>query len=107
MRISDWSSDVGSSDLRRRPNMALRITTFSNVTGGASFFKAVGHTLAAPTPREMLDRLAKAGPVAVYDQTRRASCRERVGQSVYISVVPGYLKPQETHYSIPRRDENQ
>src|SRR3546814_7909257 len=47
--------------------MALRITTFSNVTGGASFFKAAGHPLAAPKAREMLDRLAKAGPVAVYD----------------------------------------
>src|SRR3546814_19776 len=47
--------------------MALGIETFSSAKGGAPFFKAVGHPLAAPRSRDMLDRLAKAGPVAVYD----------------------------------------
>ena len=45
--------------------MTLDIDTFSNVSGGFSFFKALGHPLAAPRVRALLDRLA--GPVAIYD----------------------------------------
>jgi hypothetical protein len=47
--------------------MTLRIATFSNVTGGNSFFKAVGHPLAAPKAVALAAKLAEAGPVAVYD----------------------------------------
>ena len=51
--------------------MALNIDTFSNVSGGFSFFKAVGHPLAAPKIRALLDRLD--GPVALYDPAGHAS----------------------------------
>ena len=45
--------------------MALAIETFSNVTGGFSFFKAVGHPL---TARRIPDLLAGlVDPVAIYD----------------------------------------
>ena len=45
--------------------MALAIDTFSNVTGGFSFFKAVGHPL---TARRISDLLAGfVDPVAIYD----------------------------------------
>lgn len=47
--------------------MPLRIETFSNVTGGSSFFKAVGHPLAAPKAAILMARLASFGPVAFYD----------------------------------------
>lgn len=47
--------------------MALRIETFSNVKGGNAFFKAVGHPLAVAPARALIERLAQAGPVAVYD----------------------------------------
>ncbi|AWK87575.1 hypothetical protein [Azospirillum thermophilum] len=47
--------------------MPLRIETFSNVTGGSSFFKAVGHPLAAPKAAILTARLASYGPVAFYD----------------------------------------
>lgn len=47
--------------------MALRIETFSNVTGGNSSFKALGHPLAAPKAADLLASLRKAGPIAVYD----------------------------------------
>ena len=46
--------------------MALQIKTFSNVTGGDAFFKAIGHPLAARGMPALLDRLA-SGPVAIYD----------------------------------------
>src|SRR4051794_25616993 len=47
--------------------MPLRIETFSNVKGGDAFFKAIGHPLALPAARELIARLAKSGPVAIYD----------------------------------------
>jgi len=47
--------------------MGLDIDTFSNVTGGQSFFKAVGHPLAARAAQGFLDEIAAGGPVAVYD----------------------------------------
>jgi len=51
--------------------MALDIDTFSNLSGGFSFFKAVGHPLAAPKIRALLARLQ--GPVAIYDPAGHAS----------------------------------
>ena len=47
--------------------MALNIDTFSNVSGGNSFFKAVSHPLAAPRAHELIGSLAAAGKVAIYD----------------------------------------
>ena len=45
--------------------MALSIETFSNITGGFSFFKAAGHPLTAQRIRDLI--AAIEGPVAVYD----------------------------------------
>jgi hypothetical protein len=47
--------------------MALRIETFSNVKGGNAFYKAVSHPLAAAPAAALVERLRKAGPVALYD----------------------------------------
>jgi hypothetical protein len=47
--------------------MSLDIETFSNVTGGVSAFKAIGHPLATPKAVALLEKLRDAGPVAVYD----------------------------------------
>lgn len=47
--------------------MALDIDTFSNVTGGHSFFKAVGHPLTAERIGALVAKLAEEGPVALYD----------------------------------------
>jgi hypothetical protein len=52
--------------------MALDIETFSNVSGGATFFKAVGHPIAAESAAALLGELAEAGPVAVYDPLGQA-----------------------------------
>ncbi|GIK99220.1 MAG: hypothetical protein BroJett029_34290 [Alphaproteobacteria bacterium] len=46
--------------------MTLNIATFSNATGGDSFFKAIGHPLAVAPMRRLLERLS-TGRVAVYD----------------------------------------
>jgi len=47
--------------------MALKIETFSNQSGGASFFKAISHPLVVPAARALIAKLAAAGPVALYD----------------------------------------
>ena len=47
--------------------MSLNIETFSNVTGGNAFFKAVSHPLAATKARALIGRLEGAGKVATYD----------------------------------------
>ncbi|MGE3934345.1 MAG: hypothetical protein AB7F67_13895 [Rhodospirillaceae bacterium] len=47
--------------------MALRFETFSNQTGGNCLFKALGHPLAARAAGPLLDRLARARRLAVYD----------------------------------------
>lgn len=47
--------------------MALKIETFSNVKGGDSFFKAIGHPAAQASFETLLQRLRAAGPVALYD----------------------------------------
>lgn len=49
--------------------MALNIETFSNITGGNGFFKAITHPLAAPMVNRLTRRLADNGPVAIYDPT--------------------------------------
>ena len=47
--------------------MSIAIETFSNVTGGVSFFKAVGHPMVAARARALIADIAAAGSVAIYD----------------------------------------
>ena len=47
--------------------MPLKIETFSNVSGGNAFFKALTHPIAAETARGLLRALQGKGPVAIYD----------------------------------------
>jgi hypothetical protein len=64
--------------------MVLEIETFTNPgakgwrpgnnVGGSSLFKALGHPLVAAKAKALRERLAKSGPVAVYDPANQASC---------------------------------
>lgn len=47
--------------------MSLKIKTFSNVTGGSSFFKALGHPVTAEKMPALLAKLAAHRAVAFYD----------------------------------------
>ena len=64
--------------------MSLNIETYTNAdpgggwrpgnnAGGHSLFKALGHPLAAPGGRELIQRLAAAGPLAVFDPLAQAA----------------------------------
>src|SRR3546814_18916329 len=81
MRISDWSSDVCSSDLTR--DVVARL-------GGDEF--AVLLEGIVDTNKPMLLAAERAG-VAI----GRASCRERVCQYVYISVVAVSFKKKQNN----------
>lgn len=47
--------------------MTLNIDTFSNISGGNSFYKAISHPLAMPKALDMIGELAGGGPIALYD----------------------------------------
>src|SRR3546814_17516929 len=95
MRISDWSSDVCSSDLRvalvrhRRRALLSRSEIFLRL-------QHLGALEVADLDREPLDRRGD-------DEIGRASGRARVCQYVYISVVAVSLKNETQNYA--RRHE--
>src|SRR3546814_10068697 len=98
MRISDWSSDVGSSDLEPTAGMTraeseatvLLIRRVQEETGAAVVViehdMAVIETLAAPVAVMMTGRIVALGGYAevrrdpAVREIGRASCRERVCQ---------------------------
>src|SRR3546814_16714612 len=96
MRISDWSSDVCSSDL------LLDAFARQEADAGAAQglrIPAAAHPmrgLASPYREQQGDRRA-------HEQIGRASCRERVCQYVYISVVGVSFKKQKNHYHLDVR----
>src|SRR3546814_15105393 len=110
MRISDWSSDVCSSDLAG----TVEAVATGRETGGnpADFTRNQLFAENRDDARQRADpaqafaartRLAPAhrlGPGKGADnQIGRASCRERVCQYVYISVVAVSLQKKKTYTS--------
>src|SRR3546814_11397956 len=102
MRISDWSSDVYSSDLHIRGIQLTRL----------------GHRARAARPMQVVDPRGKAGywiaaagddedggpGTDSHAEIGRASCRERVCQYVLISVVAVSLtnnKSTPQFYTFP------
>src|SRR3546814_2980358 len=77
MRISDWNSDVCSSDL------AVALWPFGTDAGAPRAIIAVAHRLRLERPfRAVGARPTAAGAAAGVAQIGRASCRERVCQYV-------------------------
>src|SRR3546814_11972646 len=96
MRISDWSSDVCSSDLPAAHVDSFQLTwLFSEAAQGAAdaneLLRAAGQIRSGNREdwysafSALAERLQEIG---------RASCRERVGQDVYISVVAVSINKQ-------------
>src|SRR3546814_20556187 len=96
MRISDWSSDVCSSDLnpradshvlRTRAPLDPKVSFDLHVLGmPPAFVLSQDQTLKFDVP------LHRGGMTPIEQQIGRASCRERVCQYVSISVVAVSLK---------------
>src|SRR3546814_10003656 len=94
MRISDWSSDVCSSDLAASTNLLAEVDFRSLDADGDG---VIGEQEAAKMPPLSeafhrvdtdADKLISEKEFAIA-QSGRASCRERRCQSVYSSVVAG------------------
>src|SRR3546814_2743854 len=80
MRISDWSSDVCSSDLeRRKPDLAL----VSDLTEQRQRVRSDGNGVIGTCPQRPLRRVAQGIALHILPtKIGRASCRERVCQYV-------------------------
>src|SRR3546814_16203910 len=103
MRISDWSSDVCSSDLAGID--ALLLESAGGARSGSDLRMLIEHgrrlrSLMHYVPRTLdhglVEALALTGALDPDLESGRASCRERVCQYVYISVVAVTLKKNTT-----------
>src|SRR3546814_15857997 len=101
MRISDWSSDVCSSDLMETSGVttsvppALRQLTVA-VMSQPGRAAAGALTLISTRPALASSDTLKA-PVAAADQLGRATCRERECPYVYLSEAAVSLKKKTSH----------
>src|SRR3546814_19750085 len=101
MRISDWSSDVCSSDLRWERFMAAQQAisatrlkakvgrTLDVIIDETKRTTATGRTYADAPEIDGIVKIRHAAGLqtgAIVKEIGRASCRERVGRSVKISV---------------------
>src|SRR3546814_14105675 len=97
MRISDWSSDVCSSDLKRAVTDNDAEVRFDPATKpGVSNLLSILAACTGDTPEALAGRYSQYGPLKT--AIGRASCRERVGQDGENSVVAVSLKKKDhTH----------
>src|SRR3546814_20998596 len=93
MRISDWSSDVCSSELDRWRQIAVAASAVQHHT---ALFEGTDADARSGAALEELGNLPDIGIDAV-KEIGRASCRERVCQYVYISRVAVPLKKKKTN----------
>src|SRR3546814_18666232 len=108
MRISDWSSDVCSSDLeafllKSAPFGAAGVHGLDDVVIGA------GHAVIQPQQVAHRVVLRHDEPESAGRQPGkigRASCRERVWQYVSISVVAGSLKKNNKKQNVTPFDKH-
>src|SRR3546814_14002266 len=117
MRISDWSSDVCSSDLANGTFVPLAIAaparmdslpdvpTFNELGyAEANKMSVFGFFAPGKTPEAIVAKLnAEIKQIVATSEIQklqigRASCRERVGQYVKLSVVGVALKQKQTKY---------
>src|SRR3546814_13910580 len=98
MRISDWSSDVCSSDLRSLKQPNSRRCRKQLAWAGPTSPPAAMPML--PTANTKVSLHSWDSRRRLPSQIGRASCRERVCQYVSISVVAGSLKKKIVHSNV-------
>lgn len=72
--------------------MSLAIETFNNVTGGVSFFKAVGHPMVADRARTLIAEIAAAGSVAIYDPNGLANAFAEIHDCSALPVAASFVQ---------------
>src|SRR3546814_11165977 len=98
MRISDWSSDVCSSDLDRGVTYARKLPDGSTLVAGDWW----PENYDGPPLISLEERAARGlglwvGDTLTINEIGRASCRERVCQYVSISVVAVSLQTKNNN----------
>src|SRR3546814_15769126 len=103
MRISDWSSDVCSSDLTEQQFPGIHVHGVGNAHQPRRFDVLDVHLVRAPIADRRFRRLGASGYPGRMQaefghplEIGRASCRERVCQYVWIPVVAVSLKKKHT-----------
>src|SRR3546814_14682253 len=105
MRISDWSSDVCSSDLEMPTLSALHRRQWHRHLGYRVHHGRERRTLYLRRQyQHQLQQRCRGGRRAI--QIGRASCRERVCQYVSISVVAVSLKKTKTSTTETQSDND-
>src|SRR3546814_19740409 len=114
MRISDWSSDLCSSDLESGPDCdRWRDSQLTLDDLPARFVDAVLRAAARRLNKALLVAGAQFGtdpPQCRYQgrlqhKIGRAPCRERLCQYVFIAVVAGSLKTKNTYHYIKTKSK--
>jgi|TARA_B100000029_G_scaffold439707_2_gene456460 hypothetical protein len=72
--------------------MALNIQTFTNMTGGLPFFKAVGHPYASNKIKSIMDELGKDCLIAVYDPHDHATTFSEIHQLSLLNIVGVFVQ---------------
>src|SRR3546814_17325729 len=90
MRISDWSSDVCSSDLQAVKHLCAEMLERAESATAVAWDAASAHAVGG-------EQLRLAARVAGAVEIGRASCRERVSQYVSLSVFAVTLKQKTTY----------
>lgn len=75
--------------------MPLKIETFSNLSGGNAFFKALTHPLAAEKAQELLRTLKASGPVAIYDPLNMAETAQQAFDFASLPLAGYYVQDVE------------
>jgi hypothetical protein len=72
--------------------MSIAIETFSNATGGTSFFKAAGHPMVAAKARTLTADLAGSASVAVYDPLGFANAFAALHDCSRLSIAGAFVQ---------------
>ena len=72
--------------------MALNINTFSNITGGLPFFKAIGHPDASNKIKTIMSELGKDCPIAVYDPHGHATTFSEIYELSLLNIVGVFVQ---------------
>ena len=72
--------------------MALKIDTFSNIAGGYSAFKAIGHPLVTKKAETLVTDLDKSGPIAIYDPQGLANAFAEIHDCSHLRISGCYVQ---------------
>jgi len=80
-----------------RKHVPLDLETYSNVTGGNAFFKAISHPLAAEKAHLLLETFKQGGDVAIYDPLGQAASFDQIYSLASLPVADYFIQDIDRH----------